>query len=185
MALTDPGIDRQIINSNVGPEAPTVVLAEACTRGDVLGYSSGWKLALATVGTAIQGLVVALADGAIGDSVPVSQNPIVGGYSGATVGGYIYVAEGVSPLGKGEITQTAPSTAGDICNRIGIALSATVVQFSLGSIIPPSAAITNPPAGGTGATAGAYDSAANRDLMIAAVNAIIAALEVHGIILKD
>ena len=105
MALTDPGIDRQIINSNVGPEAPTVVLAEACTRGDVLGYSSGWKLALATVGTAIQGLVVALADGAIGDSVPVSQNPIVGGYSGATVGGYIYVAEGVSPLGKGEITQ--------------------------------------------------------------------------------
>ncbi len=29
-----------------------------------------------------------------------------------------------------------------------------------------------PPAGGTGATAGAYDSAANRDLMIATINAL-------------
>lgn len=44
------------------------------------------------------------------------------------------------------------------------------------------------PAGGTGATAGAYDSAANRDLMIASVNAartdiaaIVAALKAHGI----
>ena len=185
MAFSDSGKGRVILDSGRGTQPEKVTLAEAVKCGDVLGYSSGWKRALATVGTAIQGLVVALADGAIGDSVPVSQNPIVGGYSGATVGGYIYVAEGVSPLGKGEITQAAPSTAGDICNRIGIALSATVVQFSLGSIIPPSAAITNPPAGGTGATAGAYDSSANRDLMIASINAIIAALEAHGIILKD
>lgn len=29
-----------------------------------------------------------------------------------------------------------------------------------------------PPAGGTGATAGAYDTAANRDLMIATINAL-------------
>jgi hypothetical protein len=182
MAFADPGISRQILASGVGPEAPTVTLAEACKRGDVLGYSAGWKRALATVGTAIKGLVVALADGAIGDVIPVSQSPIVGGYTGATPGGYVYVAEGTD---NGKITQTAPSTAGDICNRIGIALSATEVAFSLGSIIPPSAAIADAPAGGTGATAGAYDSAANRDLMIAAINAIIAALEAHGIVLKD
>lgn len=44
------------------------------------------------------------------------------------------------------------------------------------------------PAGGTGATAGAYDSASNRNLMITSVNAartdiaaIIAALKDHGI----
>lgn len=44
------------------------------------------------------------------------------------------------------------------------------------------------PAGGTGATAGAYDTAANRNLMIVSVNAamtdiaaIIAALKAHGI----
>lgn len=44
------------------------------------------------------------------------------------------------------------------------------------------------PAGGTGATAGAYDTAGNRDLMIASVNAartdiaaILAALRAYGI----
>jgi len=181
MAFSDPGKDRQIINSGVGPEAPTVTLAEACKRGDVLGYSSGWKRALATVGTAIKGLVVALADGAVGDVIPVSQRAVVGGYSGATPGGYVYVAEGAS---NGQITQTAPSSAGDICNRIGIALSATEVAFALGGIIPPSAAITDAPAGGTGAAAGAWDTAEHRDAAIAAINAIIAALEAHGIVLK-
>ena len=128
MAFADPGTGRNIINSNVGPEAPTVTLAEACNRGDVLGYSSGWKLALATVGTAIQGRFVALQGGAIGDAIPVSSNPVVSGYTGATPGGYVYVAEGTA---SGQITQTAPTTAGDCDTIIGIALSATVVAFFL------------------------------------------------------
>jgi len=128
MSLSDPGKGRNIINSNVGPEAPTVTLAEACSRGDVLGYSSGWKLALATVGTAIQGRLVALADGAIGDVIPVSPNPVVNGYSGATPGGYVYVAESTD---SGQITQTAPSDSGDCDTIIGIALSATEVAFFL------------------------------------------------------
>lgn len=45
------------------------------------------------------------------------------------------------------------------------------------------------PAGGTGATAGAYDTAGNRDLAIASINAartdiaaIIAALKAYGIL---
>lgn len=44
------------------------------------------------------------------------------------------------------------------------------------------AAITNAPAGGTGATAGAYDTAPHRDELIAAVNSILAALRGAGII---
>lgn len=44
------------------------------------------------------------------------------------------------------------------------------------------AAIANAPAGGTGAAAGGYDTAANRDLLIAAVNSILAALRGAGII---
>ncbi len=130
MAFADPGISRQVLDSGIGPEAPTVVLAEACKRGDILGYSSGWKRALATVGTAIQGRVVALADGAIGDSIPVSPRPVVGGYTGATPGGYVYVAEGTD---NGLITQTAPSTTGDCNTIIGIALTATEVMFFLNS----------------------------------------------------
>jgi len=128
MAFSDPGTGRNIINSNVGPEAPTVTLAEACKRGDVLGYSTGWKLALATVGTAIQGRLVALADGAIGDVIPVSPNPVVSGYTGATPGGYVYVAESTD---SGQITDTAPTTSGDCDTIIGIALSATEVAFFL------------------------------------------------------
>ncbi len=130
MAFSDPGKDRKIENSNVGPEAPAVTLAEACTRGDVLGYSSGWKRALATTGSVVQGRVVALQDGAIGDVIPVSPNPVVSGYSGATPGGYVYVDEGSN---SGQITQTAPSTGGDANTIIGIALSATQVLFFLNS----------------------------------------------------
>ena len=128
MAFADPGINRKIQNSNVGPEAPQVTLAEACVRGDVLGYSSGWKRALATTGTAIQGRLVALADGAVADVIPVSPNPVVSGYTGATAGGYVYVAESTD---NGQITQTAPSTTGDCDTIIGVALSATEVLFFL------------------------------------------------------
>lgn len=45
-----------------------------------------------------------------------------------------------------------------------------------GEAISDAAAATalDPPAGGTGAAAGAYDSAANRDLMITSLTAVIA-----------
>ena len=60
--------------------------------------------------------------------VTVSACPVVSGYSGATPGGYVYVAEGSD---NGKITQTAPSTAGDANTIIGLALSATQVLFFL------------------------------------------------------
>ncbi len=130
MAFSDPGKDRQIIDSGVGSYSPTVTLAEACKRGDVLGYSSGWKRALATVNNVVQGRVVALVDGAIGDVIPVSPRPVVGGYTGATPGNPVYVAEGTD---NGKVTQTAPSTTNDANTIIGIALSATDILFFLNS----------------------------------------------------
>ena len=128
MAFADPGKDRKIENSNVGPEAPTVTLAGTVVRGDVLGYDSGWKRALATTGSVVQGRLVALADGVSGDVIPVSHNAVVSGYTGATPGGYVYVAEGSD---SGQITQTGPSTTGDADTIIGVALSATKVLFFL------------------------------------------------------
>src|SRR4030067_1011079 len=110
MAFSDPGIGRVILDSGRGTEPGKVTLAEDCKAGDVLGYSSGWKRALATAGSVIQGRLVALSDGDNGEEVPVSANPVVGGYSGATPGGYVYVAEGSN---NGQITQTAPSTGSD------------------------------------------------------------------------
>ena len=129
MAFADPGINRQVLWSP-GPQAPTVTLAEAVTRGDILGYSSGWKLALATAGSVIQGRLVALKDGAIGDVIPVAHIAVVGGYTGATPGSPVYVDEGSN---SGMITQTAPSTSSDANTIIGIALSATEVLFFLNS----------------------------------------------------
>ncbi len=130
MAFSDPGKGRVILDSGRGTEPQEVTLAEDCKCGDVLGYSSGWKRALATTGSVIQGRLVALAGGESGGEVPVSANPVIGGYSGATPGSYVYVAEG---LNDGQITQTAPSTGGDANTIIGMALSATEVMFFLNS----------------------------------------------------
>ncbi len=130
MAFSDPGKGRVILDSGRGPEPEKVTLAEDCKSGDVLGYSSGWKRALATTGSVIQGRLVALRAGANGEEVPVSANPVVGGYSGATPGNYVYVDEGSN---NGQITETAPSTTGDANTIIGMALSATEVLFFLNS----------------------------------------------------
>ncbi|MDD5313474.1 MAG: hypothetical protein PHO26_10605 [Dehalococcoidia bacterium] len=129
MAFEDPGKGRSVI-VGPGPEAATVTLAEACSEGDVLGYSSGWKKALAAVTAVIQGRLVALKGGAVGDVIPVAAHCVVRGYTGATPGGYVYVAEGSD---NGKVTQTAPSTTNDANTIIGIALSATDIQFFLNS----------------------------------------------------
>lgn len=136
MAFSDPGKGRVVLDSGRGTEPEKVTLAEDCERGDVLGYDSGWKRALATTGSVIQGRLVALAGGKSGEEVPVSANPVIGGYSEATPGGYVYVAEGSD---NGQITQTAPSTSGDADTIIGIALSATEVMFFLNSRVDSTA----------------------------------------------
>ena len=130
MAFSDPGKGRVVLDSGRGTEPGKVTLAGDCSCGDVLGYDSGWKRALATTGSVIQGRLVALVDGKNGEEVPVSANPVIDGYSEATPGGYVYVAEGSN---NGQITQTAPSTSGDANTIIGVALSATKVMFFLNS----------------------------------------------------
>ncbi len=130
MAFSDPGKGRVILDSGRGTEPGKVTLAEDVKSGDVLGYSSGWKRALATTGSVIQGRLVALADAKNGEEVPVSSSPVVSGYSGATPGSYVYVDEGSN---DGQITQTAPSTSGDANTIIGVSLSATEVLFFLSS----------------------------------------------------
>jgi hypothetical protein len=71
-------------------------------------------------------------------------------------------------------------------DRLVVASGGEIKLETGGKIVPNSgtqaSAITNAPAGGTGAPAGAYDTAAHRDELIAAVNAILAALRGAGII---
>ena len=127
MAFSDPGTGRII---EQGEGLVKITLAEACKAGDILGYSSGWKRALATVGTAIQGRLVAGEDGANGDEITAYRRAVVSGYSGGTAGSAVYVAEGTD---YGEVTETKPTTSGDCDSIIGYMASATVAALEPGS----------------------------------------------------
>ena len=127
MAFSDPEKGRII---EQGEGLVKVTLAEACKAGDILGYSSGWKRALATVGTAIQGRLVAGEDGANGDVITAYRRAVVSGYSGGTAGNAVYVAEGPD---YGQITETKPTTSGDCDTIIGYMASATVAALEPGS----------------------------------------------------
>ena len=131
MALTDAQKDAIIVAEAFGNCCYKVTLAEGCRKGDALGYSSGWKRALATTGTAIQCKCIALEDGVTGAVIAVSSHCIIGGrFSANTIGGSVYAAEGTS---NGQYTQTAPTTGGDCNTIIGVALSATEVLFFPGN----------------------------------------------------
>jgi hypothetical protein len=71
-------------------------------------------------------------------------------------------------------------------DRLVVASGGEIKLETGGKIVPNSGtqavAQADAPAGGTGATAGAYDTAAHRDELIAAVNAILATLRGAGII---
>ncbi|MBI2831804.1 MAG: hypothetical protein HYX79_06070 [Chloroflexi bacterium] len=127
MAFSDPGKGRVI---EQGEGLVKITLAEACKAGDILGYSSGWKRSLATVGTAIQGRLVAGEDGASGDVITAYRRAVVSGYSGGTAGNAVYVAEGTD---YGKVTETKPTTQGDCDTLIGYMATATVAALEPGS----------------------------------------------------
>ena len=127
MAFSDPGKGRIV---EQGEGLVKITLAEACKAGDILGYSSGWKRALATVGTAIQGRLVAGEDGASGDEITAYRRAVVGTYSGGTAGNAVYVAEGTD---YGKIIETKPTTSGDCDTIIGYMASAAVAALEPGS----------------------------------------------------
>jgi len=130
MSFADPGIGRQVIQAP-SPSGQTVLLAAACEEGDILGYSTGWKLALGTAGSVINPQVVALKKGAIGDYIPVATVCVVTGYTGGTPGGLIYVAEGSA---SGDVTDTIPTTQYDLLTVIGVLLDATTISFNLSNV---------------------------------------------------
>ena len=127
MAFSDPRKGRII---EQGEGLVRITLAEDVKAGDVLGYSSGWKRALATVGTAIQARLVAGEDGASGDVITAYRRAVVSGYSDGTAGNPVYVAEGTD---YGKVTETKPTTSGDCDTIIGYMVSATVAALEPGS----------------------------------------------------
>ena len=135
MAFADSGSGRHVI-CGPGPSAGMVTLAGTCVEGDVLGYSTGWKRALATVSSVVNPQLIALKGGVSGDVIPVAAVCVVTGYSGGTPGGLIYLAEGSS---NGQVTDTAPTTTNDVKTVIGVLLDATTIAFNLSNVIVLSA----------------------------------------------
>jgi hypothetical protein len=124
MAFADAQANCKILE---GDGEVIIELAGTVVVGDIIGYSSGWVRALATVATAIQGRFVAGEDGVTGQRIKAYADwVLLGGtrFSGATRGGAVYVAEGTA---NGQYTQTEPSTTGDCKKVIGYAMSPTTL----------------------------------------------------------
>ena len=123
MPLTEASPRNRTVTA-AGPKFK-ITLAGTCIAGDLLGYSSGWKRALATVGTAIQAKLIALEGGVSGDVIEVCREAVIDGFTSGTAGGLLYLEEGAG-VGGG-YTETAPATTGDVNTIIGYILSATAV----------------------------------------------------------
>ena len=122
MAYTDAQANGSI---KYGEDEAEVTLAGTVKIGDAVGYSSGWKRALATTGGVIQIRCVAGEDGTTGKKIKVYfGKTLLGGtrLSGGTTGSAVYVAEGTD---NGKYTETAPSTSGDAKTVVGYMLSGT------------------------------------------------------------
>jgi len=131
MALTDNTTGGRIIMQGICPVR--IALSDTVEVGDLLGISSStWVRALATTGGVVHARMVAGQSGVSGDVIVVYPFAVVGGVTGATLGGAVYNAEAAL---KGEYTQTAPSTTGDVNAPIGIALTETEMFIHPGTTV--------------------------------------------------
>lgn len=107
-----------------GEDEALITLAGTVKLGDAIGWSDGWKRALATVGTAIQLRCVAAEDGVANQEIKAyfGKTLISGSrFSGGTAGSALYVAEGTD---NGKFTESAPTDTGDCNTVVGYVLSA-------------------------------------------------------------
>ena len=126
MALTENATHARNVTA-IGPKFK-LALSGTVGAGDCIGYSSGWKRALATVGTAIQTKFIALEPGVSGDVIEVTAEAVIGGFTAGTAGGLVYNEEGAG-VGGG-YTETAPSTTGDVNTILGYILAATEIYVA-------------------------------------------------------
>lgn len=101
--------------------------AVALTAGKLGTIDGNGKIALAAntaAGALAYGVVPV--DKAAGQMAALWPSCKVGGFSGLTVGGLVYLDI------NGGVTQTAPSAIGTFVQVVGRAVSATEIQFNIG-----------------------------------------------------
>jgi hypothetical protein len=99
----------------------------SCGTGTLLGVDSSGKGVLATItsGTFVAARGFAITSGTAGDRITCYRSGKSKGYVGLTKGGTVYSA------GSGQITQTAPTTPGQLVQAVGFAPDATTVIWSI------------------------------------------------------
>ena len=106
-------------------ENPTpVVLVGACSRGDLIGFGSGWKRALADADNLVQARCVAAEDGVDGQAIiAYFGTTVIDGdrFSGGEVGEPVYV----SATDPGQYTLTEPEGEGQGNKIIGYMITKT------------------------------------------------------------
>ncbi len=121
MAFTECTTTRTV--KAVGPKG-TITLADTVRPGDPVGYSSGWKRAVASATAPIAARFIALEDGTSGEQIEVTTTAIVSGFSGATAGDTLY-------LGTTAGTYRATlSTNVSVRQELGLMLDATDALIS-------------------------------------------------------
>lgn len=90
-------------------------LAQACVAGDLLMYETdGWYLADADVATCV---VVALEEGAVGDTIDATSFAVIRSYTGATAGTQVHTAASgaVAETGTVHVGYWVNATTAVIC----------------------------------------------------------------------
>lgn len=106
-----------------GESPAPIKLAGTVSKGDAVGYSDGWKRALATAASVVQMRCVASEDG-VADQVIIAYFGLCemgGRFSGGTEGNAVYVAEGSD---NGEYIDVVPTDANDANKIVGYTMTA-------------------------------------------------------------
>jgi hypothetical protein len=114
MAFADSTGSRDILGIGV-PVPLTVKTGVTVKAGDLLGYSSGWALADANAG--IPAEYIAGTDGEAGQEITAYKEALVGGFTGGTAGGALYLSDTA-----GGYSDSASTTS---AQRVGTLVSAT------------------------------------------------------------
>lgn len=105
-----------------------VTLAGTVTRGDLIGYSTGWKTADANVAAGpIYAQLVAMNDGVSGDEIEACRSCTIYDGDAPYTAGSIYYTSGTA----GEATLTKPTTGGDLIQVVGVGLSTSRLKLDI------------------------------------------------------
>ena len=126
-----------LVLESAGPHGLTLTLGGSGVSykpGDLIGYSSGWVMALATVTTIVDAEFIVGQKGVSGDVVTVYKRATLFDRDAPFTAGSVYYTGETGNGGAGGITATKPTTTGDLEQKVGIAISTERVVVDLSNI---------------------------------------------------